>query len=127
MRIIEREEKCEQESDSLDQPLYKASWFTQLAALTWRQALSVARNPMMFKVKIITAVLVGLILGVLYQGQELNQAGIQNANGALFLIITNLSFGSNFSICNTFCSELLIFLRSVTDPGLAVSNYILYL
>ena len=127
LKNIEGQEESEQESDSLDQPLYKASWFTQLAALTWRQALSVARNPMMFKVKIITAVLVGLILGVLYQGQELNQAGIQNANGALFLIITNLSFGSNFSICNTFCSELLIFLRSVTEPGLAVSNYILFL
>ena len=71
---------------------------------------------MMFKVKITTAVVVGLILGVLYQGQEFDQAGIQNANGAMFMILTNLSFGSIFSICNSFCSELLVFLRSVRDP-----------
>ena len=115
LESIERRERSDQESgqgeDSLDQSLYKASWFSQLAALTWRQTLSVVRNPMMFKVKITTAIVVGLILGVLYQGQEFDQAGIQNANGALFMIITNLSFGSIFSICNSFCSELLVFLR----------------
>ena len=117
LKSLERREESDQESgqgeDSLDQSLYKASWFSQLAALTWRQTLSVARNPMMFQVKITTAIVVGLILGSLYQGQEFDQAGIQNANGALFMIITNLSFGSIFSICNSFCSELLVFLRSV--------------
>ena len=112
LKIMEEEEEFgQEEKGSLAQSPYKASWLHQLAALTWRQALSVVRNPMMFKVKITTAIVVGLILGVLYQGQEFDQAGIQNANGALFMIITNLSFGSIFSICNSFCSELLVFLR----------------
>ena len=113
LKTVERQEETDQEEDSLAQSPYKASWLHQLAALTRRQARSVVRNPMMFKVKILSAIVVGLILGVLYQGQEFDQAGIQNANGALFVIITNLSFGSIFSICNSFCSELLVFLRSV--------------
>ena len=113
LKSIERqgETREDKQGSSLAGGLYKASWLHQLSALTWRQALSVVRDPMMFKVKITTAIVVGLILGVLYQGQELDQAGIQNANGALFVIITNLSFSSVFSICNSFCSELLVFLR----------------
>ena len=113
LKSIERqgETREDKQGSSLAGGLYKASWLHQLSALTWRQALSVVRDPMMFKVKITTAIVVGLILGVLYQGQEFDQAGIQNANGALFMIITNLSFGSIFSICNSFCSELLVFLR----------------
>ena len=97
--------------EGLGRNVYAASWIKQILALTWRQGLSIVKNPMMFKVKIITAVVVGLILGFLFQGQELDQAGIQNSNGALFLIITNLSFGSIFSVCNSYCSELPVFLR----------------
>ena len=126
LKSIERQEESDQEEERLAQSLYKASWLQQLAALTRRQALSVVRNPMMFKVKIFTAIVVGLILGVLYQGQDFDQKGIQNANGALFVIITNLSFGSIFSICNSFCTELLVFLRSVR-LGISQVNFILFL
>jgi hypothetical protein len=33
-----------------------------------------------------------LILGVIYLQQELSQNGIMNINGALFVLLTNLSF-----------------------------------
>jgi len=105
------ESQTSDEDQILDQTPYKASWIKQVLALTCRQALSVAKNPMMLKVKVITAVVVGLILGTIFQGQDFDQAGIQNSNGALFIIITNLSFGSIFSVCNSYCTELPVFLR----------------
>ena len=88
-----------------------ASWFEQFSALCWRQLLSVMKNPLMFRVKMVMAVIIGLILGVVYQAQDMDQAGIQNINGALFVIVTNLSFANIFSICNTYSSEIPIFLR----------------
>jgi hypothetical protein len=33
-----------------------------------------------------------LILGIIYLQQELSQSGIQNINGALFILLTNLTF-----------------------------------
>eukprot|EP00092_Neocalanus_flemingeri_P095212 GFUD01121127.1.p1 GENE.GFUD01121127.1~~GFUD01121127.1.p1 ORF type:complete len:639 (-),score=177.01 GFUD01121127.1:95-2011(-) len=90
---------------------YKASFGEQFSALAWRQALAVIKNPMIVKVRIIQAFVIAIILGVIYQGQDNNQAGIQNANGALFVLITNMSFGSIFGVCNAFCSELPVFLR----------------
>ena len=65
----------------------------------------------MARVKILMAIIIGLILGVIYQSQELDQAGIQNVNGAIFVIVTNLSFGSIFGICNSYCLEIPVFLR----------------
>jgi ABC-type multidrug transport system permease subunit len=52
-----------------------------------------------------------IILGILYLGQEENQVGIQNINGALFLMLTNMTFSNMFSVVNVFCAELPIFLR----------------
>ena len=52
------------------------------------------------------------ILGILYLGQdEKTQNGAQNINGALFLILTQMSFSNMFSVVNVFCVELPIFLR----------------
>ena len=52
-----------------------------------------------------------MILGVIYYGQEENQTGIVNINGALFLLLTNMSFSNMFAVVNVFCMEVPIFLR----------------
>lgn len=91
--------------------VYKASWWTQFSALVWRQTINMLRDPMFARAKIISGIVVGIILGVLYVDTELNQAGIRNLTGAVFIIVTNLSFGSIFNICNSFCSEIPVFLR----------------
>ena len=44
-------------------------------------------------------------------GQENDQKGIQNKNGALFVLLTNTSFGNIFAVVNVFCSELPVFRR----------------
>jgi hypothetical protein len=45
-----------------------------------------------------------LIFGCVYYGQVLDQPGIMNINGALFILIVNLSFGNLFPVIDVFCS-----------------------
>lgn len=54
---------------------------------------------------------IALILGVVYLDQDVNQQGVMNINGALFLILTNMTFQNMFGVVNVFCVELPIFLR----------------
>ena len=91
--------------------VYKASWCTQFTALAWRSTINMFRDPMFARAKIISGIIVSLILGVLYVQTENNVSGIRNSTGAVFIIVTNLSFGSIFNICNSFCSEVKVFLR----------------
>jgi EPP (Eye Pigment Precursor) family transporter len=90
---------------------YLASWGQQLGALAWRNGITTVRDPLVAKVRIIQAVVIAVILGVVYFGQNLDQKGIQNINGVLFLLLTNVSFGNLLSVVNVFCAELPIFRR----------------
>ena len=52
-----------------------------------------------------------VVLGIVYLDQELTQQGVMNINGALFLLVTTLTFQSLFNVVMVFCNELPIFLR----------------
>nr|KAG5714726.1 hypothetical protein BaRGS_000214 [Batillaria attramentaria] len=58
-----------------------------------------------------TAVVIALILGLIYLRLDLDQKGVMNINGAMFLMITNASFSNMFAVVNSFPNELGIFLR----------------
>ncbi|XP_071518443.1 protein white-like isoform X2 [Panulirus ornatus] len=90
---------------------YKAKWFEQLRAVLKRSFLANIREPMVLRAKVFQVVLIGLLLGVIYLDQDINQAGITNINGAMFLLLTQMSFTNAFGVVNTFCAELPIFLR----------------
>jgi hypothetical protein len=38
------------------------------------------------------------LIGVIYFGQELNQDGVMNINGALFIFLTNMTFQNVFAV-----------------------------
>ena len=111
MKSVENEVEDDDKKSRTKDDIYKASWIEQFSALVWRQTKATLRNPMTSTVKLVTAVIVGLILGTVYWRQEMDQDGIQNILGVLFVIVTNASFSSVFAICNSFCSEIPIFLR----------------
>lgn len=94
-----------------DRSHYKTGWWGQFKAVFWRSVLSNIREPMVLKVKVIQTVFISLLFGVIYLGQELNQEGVMNINGALFLFLTNMTFQNVFSVVNVFCLELPIFMR----------------
>ncbi|TRY74914.1 hypothetical protein TCAL_04988 [Tigriopus californicus] len=90
---------------------YKVSWWQQFSALMTRTYLATIKEPLIAKVKIMSTLVVSLVLGFIYYGQKHDQAGIMNINGAIFIIITNLSFENIFAVIMVFCNELPIFLR----------------
>jgi len=104
---------------------YKASWSEQFSALAWRQALALIKDPMIVQVRLIQAFVIAIILGTIYYGQENDQASIQNSNGALFVLITNISFGNIFAVCNVFCAEIPIFLREHFNGMYRTDTYFL--
>ena len=78
---------------------YKASWWEQFKALLWRSWLAVVKEPMIMKVRFIQTIMIALMLGVIYLGQDSNtRAGVMNINGALFLLLTNMTFSNMFAV-----------------------------
>lgn len=98
-------------AESKNKSPYKATWIEQFRALIWRSFLSVIKEPMIMQVRFMQTIVIALVLGVIYLGQEENQEGIMNINGALFLLLTNTTFQNMFAVINVFCMELPIFLR----------------
>jgi hypothetical protein len=44
--------------------------------------------------------MVSVLVGVIYYGQELNQDGVMNINGAIFIFLTNMTFQNVFAVIN---------------------------
>lgn len=86
-----------QKSESI---IYKASWMEQFHALLWRSFLSNIREPMITRIKFSQTLTVALLLGIVYWRQQLDQKGIMNINGAIFILIINLTFMNVFSVIN---------------------------
>lgn len=90
---------------------YKATWCEQFRAVLWRSWLSVIKEPILIKVRLLQTIMVSLLIGIVYFNQRLDQDGVMNINGALFIFLTNMTFQNVFAVINVFCAELPIFLR----------------
>lgn len=91
--------------------LYKASWWAQLRAVLWRSWISITKEPLLMKVRLLQTLIMSALIGVVFFGQELNQDGVMNINGALFIFLTNMTFQNVFAVISVFCTELPVFLR----------------
>ena len=47
--------------------------------------------------------MIALVLGIIYLDQEYDQEGVMNINGALFLILTNMTFQNMFGVVTVSC------------------------
>lgn len=90
---------------------YKASWCKQFRVILKRSWISLVREPMFTKVRLIQSLFIAILLGLIYLQQKLDERGVMNINGALFLVLTNVTFQNMFSVINAFCLEQPIFLR----------------
>lgn len=108
---------------------YKASWCEQFRAVLWRSWLSVIKEPILIKVRLLQTIvgsvclnavqslqifpikraighsfiffqLVSLLIGTVYFNQRLDQDGVMNINGALFIFLTNMTFQNVFAVIN---------------------------
>lgn len=44
--------------------------------------------------------MIALLIGVIFYGQILDQDGVMNINGSLFLFLTNMTFQNVFAVIN---------------------------
>uniref|UniRef100_A0A8D9A8A2 Protein white n=1 Tax=Cacopsylla melanoneura TaxID=428564 RepID=A0A8D9A8A2_9HEMI len=104
---------------------YKASWCTQFRAVLWRSWLSVRKDPTLMKVRLLQTLMVSIMIGLIYFGQNLDQDGVMNINGALFICLTNMTFQNVFAVISVFCSELPLFMREHQNGMYRVDVYFL--
>ncbi|XP_030849345.1 protein white-like [Strongylocentrotus purpuratus] len=90
---------------------YKASWWQQFRACSWRAFQNNRREPLMTTVRFTQTVVIALILGLVFLRQHIDQAGIQNINGCLFIIITNSAFSNTFAAVQIFPLEMALIKR----------------
>ncbi|XP_025202813.1 protein white [Melanaphis sacchari] len=90
---------------------YKASWMEQFSAVFWRSWLSIKKEPALTKIRIIQTLLVAALISFIFYNQHLDQDGVMNINGALFMCISNMTFQNVLAVINVFCSELPVFMR----------------
>ncbi|XP_025016854.1 protein white isoform X5 [Tetranychus urticae] len=64
-----------------------------------------------------------LLVALAYWGQDYNQEGIMNINGAIFLSIMSGNFSGIYMIIGAFCNEMPIFLREHAAGRYRVSIY----
>ncbi|XP_026676530.1 protein white [Diaphorina citri] len=104
---------------------YKANWWTQFKAVLWRSWLSVRKDPTLMKVRLLQTLMVSIMIGLIYFGQNLDQDGVMNINGALFICLTNMTFQNVFAVISVFCSELPLFMREHQNGMYRVDVYFL--
>ncbi|KAE8745105.1 ABC-transporter, subfamily G member 05 [Frankliniella occidentalis] len=104
---------------------YKASWATQFAALLWRSWLSVRKDPLLVRVRVLQTAVIALLVSFLYFGQSLDQTGLVNINAALFTTITNMTFQNVLAVIKVFCTERAVFKREHMAAMYRVDAYFL--
>jgi hypothetical protein len=68
--------------------------------------------------------MVSVLVGIIYYGQELNQDGVMNINGAIFIFLTNMTFQNVFAVISVstaiayFSLGCILRMRTVTCPKL---------
>lgn len=87
------------------------SWIKQFRSVFWRSWLTFNRDVVIFRVRLYQSIFVGLIAGIIYFQTKVDQAGIQNISGAIFFLITSVTFNNVASVIFTFPVELSVFLR----------------
>ncbi|XP_065075064.1 protein white isoform X2 [Ochlerotatus camptorhynchus] len=104
---------------------YRSTWWTQFYYVLWRSWLTVLKDPMLVKVRLLQTAMVASLIGSIYFGQRLDQDGVMNINGALFLFLTNMTFQNVFAVINVFSAELPVFLREKRSRLFRVDTYFL--
>ncbi|KAE9530645.1 hypothetical protein AGLY_011107 [Aphis glycines] len=79
---------------------YKATWTEQFSAVFWRSWLSIKKEPALTKIRLIQTMLVAALISFIFYNQHLDQDGVMNINGALFMCISNMTFQNVLAVIN---------------------------
>ncbi|CAF0721906.1 unnamed protein product [Adineta steineri] len=102
---------------------YKTNSFTQLRWLIWRNFVDIFKNPFEIRLRIILAIFLGVLIGLLYIQLKYDQTAVQNFNSLIFLIIINTSFSNIFAVVQSYTKEYPIFYKDYDDAVYRVAPY----
>lgn len=89
---------------------YNASLAQQFRWLLWRNFISDMRTPISTKILVIQTLFIGIFFGLIYLQLDLDETGVGNTNGLLFILMMNVGFIFLFPILNVI-SEFLKLLK----------------
>ena len=69
---------------------YKASYWEQMQAVLWRSIITMRREPMLLRVRLVQVIVIGLIFGLIFLQQTNNMAGVQNINGLMYMFLMQM-------------------------------------
>ncbi|XP_022079982.1 protein white-like [Acanthaster planci] len=90
---------------------YKASWWRQFTACVKRAYLGNKREPLMSKIRFVQTIALGLILGLVFLQEKIDQDGVQNITGVLFLLVSNSAFANTFTTVQVIPNEIALLKR----------------
>ncbi|CAF2916217.1 unnamed protein product [Rotaria sp. Silwood2] len=102
---------------------YKTSGFIQFRWLIWRNFVNLFKNPFEIRLRIILAIFVGVLIGLLYIRLKYDQTAVQNMNALVFLIIINTSFSNIFAVTQSYTREYPIFYKEHDDAVYRMPPY----
>ncbi|PIK44970.1 hypothetical protein BSL78_18154 [Apostichopus japonicus] len=104
---------------------YKASWWNQMKACTWRAGLSGSRDPFLTTVCLFKVLVVAGIISLIFFQTDPTQDGIQNINGCIFLLVVNSAFTVTMQQCKVFPLELTLVKREHFNGMYRIDVYFL--
>lgn len=86
--------------DGIENTRRRASWFSQVRLILKRSLIDNKRNPALARAKFFQKFFMGLFIGLLYLHQTSikKDTGINNINGALYFVVTEVR--NFFRVCN---------------------------
>ncbi|XP_076678314.1 brown isoform X2 [Andrena cerasifolii] len=89
---------------------------TQVQWLTWRSYVDYKRNSASHLLRFVSYMFIGLLIASPYMnviGKTMDQGGIQNVQGLLYLVVVETVFTFNYAVFYTFPRELPLLLRDI--------------
>ncbi|KAL4714066.1 hypothetical protein ACJJTC_008420 [Scirpophaga incertulas] len=108
-------DNVDEESKKMMQDSFKAPFFfTKIAWLVYRYMLIIIRDPRVQFIRILQKLAIALTAGLCFLGTAmLTQTGVQNVQGALFIIIAENTFSPMYSVLHMFPEEFPLFHREL--------------
>ncbi|CAF0727414.1 unnamed protein product [Brachionus calyciflorus] len=104
---------------------FKASIFEQFKWLLWRNFIIDLRTPITSTILLVQVLFIGVFFGLIYLDLKLDEKGVLNTIGVIFITMMNVGFIFLFPILNTFIGEMPVFYRDHKDK--LYSTFVYYI
>lgn len=91
----------------------KPKRFTQFYWLVWRSLIEIRRQPTDILIRLGMLMFIAVLISTPYVSITMDQKGIQNMQGFLYLIVTEIIFAYSYSVFHTFPHEMPVLLREI--------------